>query len=210
MPSAAKLIADSYRPEAKKTLIDLTGQRYGRWLVMARAPSERGTKWTCLCDCGVTRAVESPSLRRGKSISCGCVSVVHGDFGQRLYRIWANMLNRCRNKNVKAYADYGARGITVCEAWIAYLGFKEWALANGYADNLTIERENVDGPYEPGNCSWIPRSFQSANRRTIRRDPNGRPWCEIARENGVPGRVFVKRIGRGWSPVEAATRPPKR
>ena len=141
-----------YTPSKSRAFIDLTGSRFGRFVALERAPSERGTKWLCLCDCGNTKVVDAPSLRRGLSTSCGCISRTHGGFGTRPYRIWANMLNRCRNPNVPAYKDYGGRGITVCEQWTDFAAFSVWALANGYADNLTIERKDVNGNYEPGNC----------------------------------------------------------
>jgi hypothetical protein len=207
MPKVSNAIADNYLPSPSKKLIDLTGERFGRWLVVGRAPAERGTRWLCRCDCGNEKAVESPSLRRGLSTSCGCISTTHGGYGTRLYRIWANMLNRCRNPNVKAYKDYGARGIAVCDAWLDFANFKAWAEQNDYADNLTIERIDVNGGYVPRNCQWMPMSYQSANRRTTKRSPEGRPWCEIANEHGVSTRRFNSRVSRGWTEQQAATLP---
>jgi hypothetical protein len=205
-----KALDPEYVPSSTKTLIDLAGQRFGRWLVVARAASHKGTKWRCRCDCGGEKDVDAPSLRRGLSTSCGCISKTHGDFGKRLYRIWANMLNRCRNVNVPAYKDYGARGVTVCPDWLSYPSFKAWAEANGYEQTLTIERNDVNGNYEPGNCRWMPIAFQAANRRTVRRDSSGRPWCEIAKEHGITARLYNSRLAKGWADERAATTPRQR
>lgn len=200
----------NYVPSTSKALIDLTGMRFGRWTVISRAKAERGTKWLCRCDCGGEKAVEAPSLRRGLSTSCGCISRTHGCFGTRLYRIWANMLNRCRNPNVPAYKDYGARGISVCDEWTVFPAFKAWAEANGYQETLTIERDNVNDGYSAGNCRWVPIAFQSANRRSVRRNPDGRSWCEIAKEHGISTRLYNSRIAKGWSDLAAATTPNRR
>jgi hypothetical protein len=200
----------TYVPSTTKTLIDLTGQKFGRWIVVERAQSAKDTKWLCLCDCGGKKIVAATSLRRGLSTSCGCVTKKHGAFGTRIYRIWANMLNRCRNKNVPAYKDYGGREITVCEPWSDFIIFNEWATTHGYSDGLTIERNNVNDGYNPGNCQWIKQEFQSANRRGVKRDAFGRPWCDIAREHGVTSRMFNKRVSLGWTEIDAATRPKTR
>ncbi len=196
-----------YVPSKSKALIDLTGERFGKWLVVGRAPSDRGTRWHCRCDCGGEKDVHATSLRRGLSASCGCISRTHGGFGTRLYRIWANMLNRCRNPNVPAFNDYGGRGITVCADWHDFTAFKAWAEANGYAENLTIDREDVDGHYTPENCAWVPMARQSPNRRSVRRDPSGKPWCDIAREHGITTRLYNSRLNHGWDDLRAATTP---
>ena len=98
--------------------------------------------------------------------------VKHGDNKrgqvQRLYRIWTGMKTRCTNAKHKDFANYGARGICVDPRWDDYTVFKAWALANGYADDLTIERTNNDGHYTPDNCCWIAKAQQTHNRRPNR------------------------------------------
>lgn len=91
----------------------------------------------------------------------------HGLRQTRIYGIWNGMLQRCYNPNRPKYKDYGARGIGVCEEWRHnFKAFYDWAMANGYNDNLTIDRKNNDKGYEPSNCRWITIADQSYNKST--------------------------------------------
>lgn len=152
--------------------MDLTGRRFGRLVCIARAPNhKKQTVWSCRCDCGKITEVQLGHLRGGKIISCGCYqrennkqkATKHGDRWRKLYYIWAGIRQRCENKRNKGYKYYGQKGISVAPEWHNYAVFKEWALSNGYAEGLTIERKNVFGNYEPSNCCWIPRSEQAKN-----------------------------------------------
>ena len=110
----------------------------------------------------------------------------------RIYSIWLNMRQRCSNPNASGYKNYGGRGITVCNQWNDYFVFQTWALSNGYAPHLTIERRDVDGNYEPSNCYWATYSTQIANKRKrvgtkhnfigVRQLPGGR-WQSIINVN---------------------------
>lgn len=88
----------------------------------------------------------------------------HGWRNTRLYEIWASMKGRCRDKGHTDFKYYGAKGIRVCKEWQDFVPFKNWALANGYTDTLTIDRKNSEGNYEPDNCRWVTRDVQTKNR----------------------------------------------
>lgn len=155
-------------------LIDLTGQKFGRLTVIERYGVRDGhAAWMCECECGNRTVVNGRWLRAGRTTSCGCYhkemlserSTSHGMTNSRLYRIWHNMKNRCFYSGDKHFSDYGGRGITVCDEWKnSFEAFHDWAMPNGYADNLTIDRVDNDGNYEPSNCRWITMKEQCKNR----------------------------------------------
>lgn len=152
--------------------LDLTGQRFGH-LVAIRATEERRREkvfWECQCDCGNMHNVSACDLTSGHTRSCGCQHhpLKHGESKSRLYSIHQGMKRRCYNKNHSSYKDYGGRGITICEEWLNYETFRDWALHNGYNDKLTIERKDNDKGYSPENCTWIARSDQNRNQRSTR------------------------------------------
>lgn len=167
---------------------DLTGQRFGRLTVIERVPNTskyKCVKLRCLCDCGNERIVDRDSLVRGLTRSCGCLRresmrinhhvqqcgdenthYRHGKTYTRLYRIWRGMKQRCLNPNYHSFPEYGGRGITICDEWIDdFPQFYEWSIANGYRDDLTIDRMDNDKGYCPTNCRWATRSEQNSNQR---------------------------------------------
>lgn len=153
-----------------KNLIDLTGQRFGRLEVLKYNGNSR---WECKCDCGKIVYPKGGNLRKGYIHSCGCLRKevtgdnhrTHGEARTRLYRIWKAMRKRCNNPNDSCYYLYGGRGITVCEEWSQYEPFKLWALNNGYSEELSIDRIEPNGNYEPANCRWATAKEQVINRR---------------------------------------------
>lgn len=134
-------------------------------------------KFYALCDCGNEKWVNAYSVINGGCQSCGCFREIslklkcskYISKNKRLYSIWREMKNRCYNKNRKDYKYYGARNITICDGWLHdFNAFQEWAYNNGYADNLTIDRINCSGNYEPSNCQWVNMAVQNINKRNIK------------------------------------------
>ena len=201
--------------------INLIGKRFGRLIVIQQAGREKFGEilWLCKCDCGNEKITSSSRLRKGKCTSCGCYqkeAIVkakrkHGMFGTRIYSVWATMIQRCSNPHNSKYKNYGARGISVCKEWSdSFEAFYEWSMSNGYADNLTIDRINVDGNYEPANCRWIGMIDQENNRTnnvliTINGITKTRTeWCRI---NGIKPQIACQRVFSGWNEIDAVTKP---
>jgi len=194
---------------------DLTGQRFGRLFVVSRAQNNsRGRAcWVCRCDCGNTKIVVGSNLLQGHTNSCGCILRKHGlTHKERLYNIWTGMRQRCMNENSKDYPKYGGRGINVCPDWQNYESFRAWAISNGYRDDLSIDRIDVDGNYEPSNCRWTTSKQQNNNRRSnlvIRHDGQDLTVSQLAEATGLPYKLLRQRLARGWS-VERAVASPVR
>ena len=150
---------------------NVTGDIYGRLEIIGDAPYRTKDRRVYVrCSCGTTKDVLLGDLRRGDTVSCGCflkeAITKHGDAHARLYRTYNAMLNRCYLPTTESFQNYGGRGITVCSEWrTSYETFRSWALSNGYSDDLTLDRKNVNGNYEPDNCRWATRVTQQRNRR---------------------------------------------
>lgn len=150
---------------------DLTGKKFGNLLVIEY---KNNGKWLCKCDCGNEKIIRGNNLKRGLTKSCGCYNKettsnrfkTHGLTKTRLYRIWHHIKERCYNSNNNAYKNYGGRGIKMCNEWLSnFVNFYNWAISNGYNDDLTIDRINNNSNYEPKNCHWVNRTYQTRNRR---------------------------------------------
>lgn len=209
---------------------DLTGQRFGRLIVVRRAgvAKDRHVLWECQCECGNTTVVMGKCLKNGDTRSCGCLlneviakgggAYKHGgsptkNKPNRLYGIWAGMLNRCYNRNNKAYSYYGGRGITVCKEWKNdFTAFRGWATSNGYCEDLTIDRIDNDGDYRPENCRWVTMKEQNSNKRSsllLTYDDETHTITEWAKIKGITKWTLVWRIRNGWS-IEKALGTNKR
>ena len=193
-------------------LIDLTGQRFGRLVVIERADNSADgrARWLCRCDCGQSKTVLGEHLKKGRTKSCGCAKSEssskrfkkHGGRNSKLYRIWSNMKDRCNNPDCKVYSDYGGRGIKVCKEWIDdFSAFQKWALANGYKEGLTIDRKDNDKGYSPDNCRWTDRKIQGNNKRNCRyitykgQRKTVAEWSDIT---GTPHDTLLYRLNHGW------------
>lgn len=198
-------------------LIDLSGNKYGRLLVLCRHEENDGNgkpKWLCKCDCGAETVVSGWSLKSGNTKSCGCLKAEHparldhGGCGTKLYRTYKNILQRCYNQNNPKYAVYGGRGIQVCDEWRnSFEAFREWAFNNGYVESserssCTIDRIDVDGNYSPENCRWITQKEQMNNLRKSRLatfDGKTKTISQWAEELNLPyNTVYDRAKKNGW------------
>ena len=194
---------------------ELIGKKFGMLTIVSFAGRDRhGTKlWNCVCDCGNRKKnpVRLSELKRGTTRSCGCVmhetnkgkNSTHGMTGSRIHNEYKSMMNRCYCKSGHGWKNYGGRCITVCDEWRGhFIVFYEWAMNNGYADNLSLDRIDVNGNYSPQNCRWATAKQQSNNKRTNRMVESGgivhtvTEWSEIL---GINKSTIRGRLDRGWS-----------
>jgi hypothetical protein len=190
--------------------IDITGMKIGFLTVIKRAENRSGnTYWVCQCKCGNMIKVRADHLRGGKIRSCGCATnamiasklTKHGMRKTRLYGVWTSMIQRCENPQYSGARLYRNRGIMVCSEWHKFEVFAEWALKNGYENELTIDRIDNNGNYEPDNCRWANLITQANNKRTNRRiEFNGeiKTLAQWAREYQIDYRKLWLRLKRGW------------
>ena len=199
---------------------DLTGKRIGRLTVLKRVSEIGAPKvlWLCKCDCGNEKVIKADALNSNKTISCGCYQrdvikardTKHGLRRTRIYGIYHDMRKRCYNKKAIGYKNYGGRGIKICDDWIGddgFLKFYDWSMENGYSDDLSIDRIDVNGNYEPSNCRWANKLTQANNTRSnIKFMHRGKMMnvSEIARSEGIEYTMLYSRIVVGKWKVDDA------
>lgn len=183
-----------------------------------------GRLWKMKCSCGEL-FVAQPSDSKGVCRKCAMEKLSaertkHGESpkqgrqnASKLYSVWVNMRNRCFNSNNKSFVYYGGRGISVCDEWNEFLNFEKWAIQNGFEENLTLDRIDVNGNYEPENCRWISQKEQMRNTRVNHLlTYNGytktmADWAEIT---GIPYSTLKQRINKyNYSVEKALTKPVK-
>jgi len=203
-----------------------TGTRFGRLVVIDKGePVEFQRKDGSIhhaetsvvrCDCGAIKTILNNNLRRGHHNSCGCLrhemrvaaKKTHGCTGTRLYTIWGNMIRRCNGRLTSPRnASYAKHGIKVCDEWRnSFKSFMSWALAHGYADNLSIDRINPIGDYEPSNCRWVTMCDQQNNKTSnvfLTAFGKHQTVSQWAREIGVQPKTIHARLKSGWTVEEA-------
>jgi hypothetical protein len=219
--------------------IDISGRKYNHLTVVKFAYSKivgkRGDKspyYLCRCDCGNEKIVCGYCLKSGQTKSCGCQKIAssaktlvkynqdvenhnyhrtHNHTYTRLYKIYHGMKSRCYNTNVKEYRLYGGRGIIICDEWLNNSSlFFEWAEKTGYKEELTIDRIDVNGNYEPTNCRWVTMKVQENNKRnnhSITINGEIKTVTEWANIYGIKRNTVYERIRRGMDEITALIKP---
>ena len=194
---------------------DLTGRKFNRLTVKEFFETRKNRKsyWVCVCDCGNEVIGRSDQLKDGNTKSCGCYkretdainaskNHTHKGSRTRLYHIWQNMKSRCYNKNDNYYNIYGEKGVTICDEWKNdFSKFREWSEENGYNDELTIDRRDVSGGYNPNNCRWANQKEQANNRTSnllIKHNGIERSLKQWSEELGIKYSTIHSRYYRGY------------
>lgn len=214
---------------------DLRNFKFGRLTVLGNPKTKnKKTYWLCECECGTKKFIRADSLKGGSIQSCGCLhkeiskkqgrelyekflkyadkhSIKHGLSQHRLYNIWENIKTRCYNSKSSFYCYYGARGIIMCDEWLNdFENFYKWSISNGYKNNLSIDRINNNGNYEPLNCRWVDKYIQANNKRNNRyykienQVKTLKQWAEFYK---IDYKTVHARIKRNWDIVKALTTP---
>ena len=212
-----------------KNKIEITkGQKYGKLTIIKEvSPVGNKRRILCKCDCGNIKEYSMDRVIHGRTQSCGCLRnemfLTHRNnngtsvypkeaTNSKLYKIWNSMKCRCYTVSSGAYFKYGAKGIRMCNEWKNdFVAFYNWALANGYSDELTIDRIDYRGNYEPSNCRWADIRTQANNKSNVRKyEYNGElhtmtEWSEIMNINY--GALWERLNVLGWSIKKALTTP---
>jgi|ERR1035437_5466894 hypothetical protein len=197
-------------------LDDLIGKTFGTWVVLHYSHKKRTCHYyECQCGCGLLQLVRSDSLKSGRTSKCkACLALdtiarnisysTHKQSRTPIHLMWSRMKRRPKDEN----KNYLVLGIKVCKEWeTSFETFRDWALANGYDDSLTLERKNVYGDYDPSNCTFVTNKKQQANKLNTIRLPDGSMAWDLAQQNGITRSAFDKRLKNGWDLLKVCTTP---
>lgn len=189
--------------------IDLTGQKFGRLMVLSQEENVKPTRWKCICICGVQKTVPSGTLMAGRTISCGCLrrehrikrNTTHGMTNTPEHRIWSQMKSRCSDSSHKSYKDYGGRGIAICDRWKESFELFFEDMGSRPSKSHSIERVDNEQGYSKENCKWATSSEQNRNKRnnvfvTIAGDTKS--LAEWVEHSGISRHTLYGRIKAGW------------
>lgn len=190
-------------------LNNLTGKRFGRLVVLEKAPSKnKRTMWKCQCDCGTIKNISAIGLVKGTTKSCGCYNLeklreraTHNMSKSRLYRIWRCMKYRCNGKKYAQSYLYKDRGIKLYEPWNDFNNFYEWA-KDKYFEGSSIDRIDTNGNYEPSNCRFTDKYIQANNKRNniiIEYKGKKQTLAQWSKETGINYFCLRDRYLHGWS-----------
>lgn len=207
---------------------DLTDKKFNRLTVIERKGNDifGHLRWLCRCDCGKEKIIVGSHMVRGKTKSCGCLnkeklvarSLKHGhnrrEKVSQVYSIWANLIQRCTNRNNQDYLNYGGRGITVCEKWLeSFENFLE-DMGQPPTKQHQIDRIDNNKGYDKNNCRWVTRKQQSQNRRSnhfLTHNGKTQTTMEWSRETGITYGTLLARINRhNWDIDRALTAPTRK
>ena len=196
--------------------IDRTGQKYGKLTVLKFSGfKDKYSMWECLCECGNKTIVRGCNLGSGHTQSCGCmfrvksleVNTTHNCTKTRLYKIWSGMKGRCYNPNDISYQNYGGRGVRICDEWMEFVNFRDWAISTGFSEvapreQFSIDRIDVNGDYSPENCRWVTLAEQRNNKQnTVYIDYGGEKLTakEWSVKRNIPYKKIMDRLYKGFS-----------
>lgn len=190
------------------------GQRFGKLKTVRKIENKKSghSAWLCQCDCKNYTEVTACHLRDGHTRSCGCLKNKYNAENKRILSIWRNMIQRCDNGDRRDSKYYHDKGITVCDEWRDYKTFEKWAIENGYAENLTLDRINDSRNYEPSNCQWITLEEQQrkkSNNIWIEYNGEKKILADWAREYKINRKTLESRLEMGYTFEEALKKKPR-
>jgi len=206
-------------------MLDIKGEKYNKLTAVKPVYKNKSRTWYWLfeCECGKEKICNATEVRRGKIKSCGCLTLNHNKDGEytrkhrmsstRIYSIYKGIKRRCYSNNSQDYQYYGGRGITMCDEWLGkdgFVNFYKWSERNGYNEDLTIDRIDVNKGYSPSNCRWTTRLGQGSNKRNNRYltlNDETHTFSEWCRMKGFSKSLLEHRLQNGWSVEEALTIP---